>query len=550
MSAAARTPVAEAVAELLAQAGVRRVYTVPGESFLPLLDVFDRHPALQVVSTRHESGAAFMAEADGKLSGRPAVVMATRGVGAANLAIGLHTARQDSTPLLALLGQVETAHLGNEGFQEVDLPGFLGEVSTWGTTVHRADRVAESVARALVRATAGRPGPAVVALPADLLDGSGPAQRPLLPVPRSVAHPDDVRTVATWLAAARRPVVIAGQGSDHRALRDLAVAYGAGVYAAFRRQDCFPNDDEHYLGHLSLGTPAPLLAALEEADLVLVLGERLDETTTQGYRLPAAGSRVVHAHPDPAVLGAHQRADLGLVTDPAELCRALVREAGAVDRADGPAWWRAGHAVHRDLAAAAAAPDPDGRLHPGRAVAAVQRVAAPGTVVVNDAGNFSVYLHRQWVFREPRTQAAPISGAMGYAVPGAVGAALARPDRPVLGVAGDGGFLMTCSELETAARLGVGVKLLVLQNGLYGTIAMHQAGSGRPVSACDISGVDIAGLARALGAHAVACDDEASLPDAAAELVHHDGPAVLVVRTDPDVIAPGRSLAAMAEAAR
>jgi acetolactate synthase-1/2/3 large subunit len=177
-------------------------------------------------------------------------------------------------------------------------------------------------------------------------------------------------------------------------------------------------------------------------------------------------------------------------------------------------------------------------------------VAAPGTVVVNDAGNFSVYLHRQWVFREPRTQAAPISGAMGYAVPAAVGAALARPDRPVLGVAGDGGFLMTCSELETAVRLGVGVKLLVLQNGLYGTIAMHQAGSGRPVSACDISAVDIAGLARALGAHAVACDDEAGLPDAAAELVRHDGPAVLVVRTDPDVIAPGRSLAAMAEAAR
>jgi acetolactate synthase I/II/III large subunit len=550
MSGPSMVPVADAVADLLVGAGVRRAYTVPGESFLPLLEAFDRHPSLQVVSTRHESGAAFMAEADGKLSGRPAVVMATRGVGAANLAIGLHTARQDSTPMLALLGQVETAHLGNEGFQEVDLPGFLGEVTSWATTVHRSDRVAQAVARALVRTTSGRPGPAVVALPADVLDGACPAQEPLLAAPRSVAHPDDVRTVAAWLSRAERPVVIAGHGSDHGALRDLATTYRTGVYAAFRRQDCFPNDDEHYLGHLSLGTPAPLLAALENADLVLVLGERLDETTTQGYRLPAATSRVVHAHPDPAVLGAHQRADLAVVTDPAELCRALVREARSVHPQTGEAWWRAGHAVHLDLAAGAAAPDPAGALHPGRAVQAVQRVAAPGTVVVNDAGNFSVYLHRQWVFREPRTQAAPISGAMGYAVPGAVGAALARPDRPVLGVAGDGGFLMTCSELETAARLGVGVKILVLQNGLYGTIAMHQAGSGRPVSACDISPVDLAGLARALGAHAIDCADEASLPAAAAELVSHDGPAVLVVRTSPDVIAPGRSLAAMAETGR
>lgn len=545
MSDQEMAPVAEVVADLLVEAGVRRAYTVPGESFLPLLDAFDRHPSLQVVSTRHEGGAAFMAEADGKLSGRPAVVMATRGVGAANLAIGLHTARQDSTPMLALLGQVETQHLGNEGFQEVDLPAFLGEVSSWGTTVYRADRVAETIARALARATTGRPGPSVVALPSDLLDGTSPPQAPLVAAAHGVAHPDDVRTVARWLAEAKQPIIIAGQGSDHEALVELAHRYGVGVYAAFRRQDCFPNDDEHYQGHLTLGTPKLLLAALEQADLVLVLGERLDETTTQSYTLPAATSRVVHVHPDAAVLGAHQPAELALVADPADLCRRLLAVAAQVAPHAGRAWWRDGHAVHLDLAAAAAAPSPDGHLHPGRAVEAVQRVAVPGTVVVNDAGNFSVYLHRQWVFREARTQAAPISGAMGYAVPGAVGAALARPDRAVLGVAGDGGFLMTSAELETAVRLGVGIKLLVLQNGLYGTIAMHQAKSGRAVSACDISAVDLGGLSRALGAHAIECSDESSLPDAASELMGHDGPAVLVVHTDPDIIVPGQSLAAI-----
>lgn len=547
MSGPESVPVADAVADLLVESGVRRVYTVPGESFLPLLSSFGRHPGLRVVSTRHESGAAFMAEADAKVTGVPAVVMATRGVGAANLAIGLHTARQDSTPMLALLGQVETEFLGNEGFQEVDLPSFLGEVSTWSATAHRPDRVAQLVARGLTRATTGRPGPSVLALPSDVLDGTCPPQRPLLTARSGVADPLQVREIGRRLLAARRPVVIAGQGADHALLTELASTYGLGVYSAFRRQDSFPNDDPHYLGHLSLGTPPDVLAALRDADLVLVLGERLDETTTQGYRLPAPESSVVHVHPDPAVLGVHRQADLALAADPAALCRQLLEAAGDLGATGGQEdWWTQAHRVVTDLAAASAAPAPSGGLHPGRAIDAVQRVADPGTVVANDAGNFSVYLHRQWVFREAATQAAPISGAMGYAVPGAIGAALARPDRPVLGVAGDGGFLMTAVELETAAREQVPVKMLVLQNGLYGTIAMHQAAGGHPVSACDISGVDLPGLARSLGAHAIAVDAEDQLVDAARELIDHPGPAVMVVRTDPDVIAPGRSLAQIA----
>lgn len=536
-------PVGEVVADLLAESGVRRAYTVPGESFLPLLEAFEAHPKLQLISTRHEGGAAFMAEADGKLSGQPAVVMATRAVGTANLAIGVHTAYQDSTPMLALLGQVETEHLGREAFQEVDLPAFLDQITVSAATATRTDRVAPAVARALASATTGRPGPAAVALPSDVLEGTAAPQSPLLTAPRPVAHPGDVAEVARLLSTARRPVVIAGQGSSPASLVALAETYGAGVYAAFRRQDCFPNQHEHYLGHLTLGTATSVLAALEAADVVIVLGERLDEVTTQTYRFPAATSKVIHVHCDPAALGRHQRTDIALVADPDDLCERLVSSAPATR--DRDPWWRPAHEAYLEVARAAGKPAPSGGLHPGLAIEALREAAPAGSVITNDAGNFSVYLHRQWMFDQPATQAAPISGAMGYAVPGAIGAALARPERPVIAVAGDGGFLMTATELETAVRLGTGIKVLVLQNGLYGTIAMHQAKSGLGVNACDISGVDLAGLSRSLGAHAIECTHESELVDASRALMKHEGPAVMVVRTDPDVIAPGASLAAL-----
>lgn len=551
MTAPSQGPVGEVVADLLVEAGVRRAYTVPGESFLPLLEAFDAHPDLQLISTRHEGGAAFMAEADGKLTGVPAVVMATRAVGTANLSVGIHTAYQDSTPMLALLGQVETEHLGNEAFQEVDLPAFLDQITVWGATVTRGDRVGSTVARALARATTGRPGPAAVALPSDVLEGEAPLERPLLTSrPRSAPHEEDLAQVGRLLSQAQRPVAIVGQGSDHEAMVAFAEAYGVGVYSAFRRQDSFPNTHEQYLGHLSLGTPPGILEGLEKADLVLVLGERLDEVTTQSYTLPAAESRVVHVHPDPGVFARHHRADVAVAADPADFS---ARMAARADRPQGGpehGSWKAGHAAYLAAAEAGARPDDQGRLHPGRAVQAVQAASAPGTVVVNDAGNFSVYLHRQWVFEQPRTQAGPISGAMGYAVPGAVGAALARPGSPVLAVAGDGGFLMTANELETAARIGAGIKVLVLQNRLYGTIAMHQARAGNTISGCDIGDVDIAGLARSLGAHALVCTEEDQLGDTAAELMAHDGPAVMVVRTDPDVIAPGTLLTTLTGGAR
>src|ERR687894_571163 len=318
-------------AEVMARAGVRRLYTVPGESFLEILDAAEEHPDLSLVSTRHESGASFMAEAEGKLTGRAGVAMATRGVGVSNLSIGVHTARQDSTPMLILLGQVETDFLGREAFQEVDLSAFYAPITKWAATVHRPDRLAEFIARGLRIATSGRPGPVMLALPADVLGEAVPddSEDYVLPQPRSGPAPEDVRVVAERLAAARRPVVIAGGGaqSARESLISFAEAWGVGVYAAFRRQDVFPNDHPNYLGHLTLGTPQETLQGLERADLVLVVGCRLSEVTTQSYSLPRGDQAVIQIDIDPNEVGATVPTGIGLVSDAGTALAALTRQA-------------------------------------------------------------------------------------------------------------------------------------------------------------------------------------------------------------------------------
>src|SRR5215203_2026643 len=314
--------------EVLARAGVRRFYTVPGESFLEVLDAVEEHPALSLVSTRHESGASFMAEADAKLSGVPAVAMATRAVGASNLAIGVHTAMQDCTPMVVLLGHVERHFLGREAFQEVDLTAFYAPITKWSATVHSADRLREFVQRGLRIATSGRPGPVMLALPADILaeDVPAPEDRAEGPPPRPVPNPEEVRWVAHRIDEARRPVIIAGGGAGHarEELISFAEAYGMGVYAAFRRQDVFPNEHPLYLGHLTLGTPPETLRALQEADLVLVVGCRLDEVSTQSYEFPRAEQAMIQVDTDPDEVGFVLPPELGIVADPRAALTAFI----------------------------------------------------------------------------------------------------------------------------------------------------------------------------------------------------------------------------------
>lgn len=538
------TTAATTVIDLLEQAGVTRFYTVPGESFLELMDEVERRPGLRLISTRHESGAAFMAEADAKVTGRPAVAMATRGVGAANLAIGVHTARQDSTPMLVLLGQVETDHLGKEAFQEVDLPTFFEQISVYGATVQRPDRAAELVAQALRASEGSRPGPAIVAFPADVLPGEGrPAAPPTRPTD-PVAADADVARAADILATAQRPVMIVGEGAvdAHAELLALAGAFGLGVYAAFRRQDAFPNDDPHYLGHLTLGTPAEVLEPLRSADVVLVLGSRLDEVTTQAFTLPSPQARVIQVDRAGENLGKIVTPELSVHAAPAPFARQLAELAGQRGNPMENVWDGAHQNYLRFSDPTTPTRQATRGVHHAEVIAALQRHLPADTIVTNDAGNFSVFGHRYWRFTHPRSQVAPISGAMGYAVPAAVGAALAAPERTVLALVGDGGFLMSGQEIETARRCGAAPLIVIFQNHLYGTIAMHQARSVGRTAAIDIGHVDLEGFARSLGATARSVSDTGDLDTALTDLIAAAGPRVLVVQTDPDILTPTANL--------
>ncbi|WP_199493174.1 thiamine pyrophosphate-dependent enzyme [Marinitenerispora sediminis] len=543
---------ADQVVSVLVDAGVRRCYTVPGESFLELLDAMERHPAMRLVSTRHENGAGFMAEADAKLTGVPAVAAATRGPGAANLAVGVHTARQDSTPMVVFLGQVETEYLGREAFQEVDLTAFYSPITKWTTTVTRADRLAEVTAQAIRVATTGRPGPVAIAVPGDLFGQRVPSPGRLPgtawpPRPPLGGHERD--RIAAWLAEAERPVIIAGGGArDARdALVRAAERYRAGVYTSWRRQDVFPNDHPLYLGHLGLGCPAAVLRGLEEADAVLVVGSRLGEITTQTYRLPESagfGARpsVAQLDIDPDQVGAVTGVWLGAVADAGRALTALAEAPVSVPARD----WTAANQAWRDTTTppADAAGHPGGRLHPWAVVTTMRRVLPADSVVTNDAGNFAAFLHRGWSYRHPRTQLAPTSGAMGYAVPAAVAAKLVEPHRTVVAVVGDGGVLMTGQELETAVRLGLPVIVVVFQNGLYGTIAMHQARELGRTAAVGIGGpLDLAGYARGLGARGATATTPEELEKALGEALACDLPTLVDARTDPEVISPEATMA-------
>jgi acetolactate synthase-1/2/3 large subunit len=538
----------KAIADLLAQGGVKRVYTVPGESFLEIIDGVAQHPGLRLISTRHESGASFMADADAKMTGIPAVVAATRAVGAANLAIGVHTAYQDSTPMVVMLGQVDTGFMGREGFQEIDLPEFYRPLTKWSVTAQRSDRIPELVAHALRVSQSGRPGPVMIAFPADVL-GHDIAEASVvegsrrIAMQRSVLEPSAaaVAEIAEKLATAKKPVIIAGGGA--RAARSeltrLAEQYQVGVYSAFRRQDSFPNDHPLYLGHLALGVGGARLDALQGADLVLVLGSRLSEVTTFGYSLPAASSELIQVDLSVDELGSVLPVSLAVQADCGRVVSALLERRASVSVPERD-YSRARHAF---LAAAEIPPSRSpGGVDSAQVVGAMLEVFPEDAVVANDAGNFSAFLHQHWMYNAALSEVAPTSGAMGYGLPAAIGAKLAAPDRTVIGVAGDGGFSMSAMELETAVREGVDITMVVFRNGYQGTIAMHQGRRTGHLAGVKIGDMDLAGLARSLGAGGIRVDTESDLRSAFTEALNVKGPVLVEVLTDPEVLSPGTRL--------
>ena len=556
-----------ALVEALVAQGVTTAFGVPGESYLAVLDGFHEHrERIRFVACRQEGGAAFMAEAQGKLTGRPGICFVTRGPGATNASIGLHTAFQDSTPMILFVGQVASDQRDREAFQELDYrqvfgPGTLG-MAKWVGEVQSADRLPEYVARAFHTAMQGRPGPVVLVLPEDLL--TTPTAAPVLPRVEPVQAwpaPGPLRDLRAMLVAAQRPFVIAGGGGwdaeGARALQRFAENWQLPVGCGFRFQDTFDNRHALYAGDVGIGINPKLAARIREADLVIALGVRLGEMTTGGYTLleaPRPMQKLVHLHAGAEELGRVYAADLMLQASVNHAAKALESLTAPPQLA-----WRAWSEAAADDYAANRVPPPVEPLDMAQLVLTLERLVPEDSVFTNGAGNYSGWLHRYLRYRglqhHGRTQLAPTSGAMGYGVPAAIAASLLYPQRTVINLAGDGDFLMTGQELATATGYGAGrgagrLISLVVDNGTYGTIRMHQEREfpGR-VSGSDLFNPDFAALARAYGWNASRVEATAQFEPALREALADEGPTLIHLKLDTDVSTTRTTLSAIREAA-
>ena len=484
--------------------GCDRIFTVPGESFLAVLDALHDAPEIDLVVCRQEGGVAYMADADGKMTGRPGIAFVTRGPGATNASGGVHVAFQDSTPMILFIGDVARGDRDREGFQEVDFPAFFGPIAKWAARIEDARRIPEYVARAWRVATAGRPGPVVLALPEDMLrDKVESADRPAVAPLAEAPDPGAVQALFELLKDAAAPVAIVGgadwspRAAHHFA--NFAFRHGIPTAAAFRRQDAIDNACGVYAGQLGYGPGPKLQQRIRDADLIIAVGARLGESTTEGYSLITPdhpGQVLVHVHPDPNELDRVYRADLPICADMGEF-------AEMVDDWSDPDCVRfaAGEEAHREwLDWSEPRPRKGVKLDLGPCVAAMRDRLPANTIICNGAGNFSGWWHRYWRYGPMPTQLAPTSGTMGYGLPAAVAAALRFTDRPVVCVAGDGDFLMNGQELATAAQHGADFLVILVDNGSYGTIRMHQERDyPRRVSGTRLANPDFATLAKAYG---------------------------------------------------
>ena len=548
ISIAPRTGGRILVDQLLAQ-GCDRIFCVPGESYLAVLDALHDAPAIDLVVCRQEGGAAYMAEADGKLTGRPGICFVTRGPGATNAAIGVHTAMQDSTPMILFVGDVARDAKDREGFQEIDFPAMFAPIAKWAAKIDDARRIPEYVARAYATALSGRPGPVVLALPEDmLLDEVDTIDRPLVTRPAQVADPRAIEALADLLRDAAAPIAIVG-GADWDAatahhFAAFAESIGLPVASAFRRQDAIANASPVWAGNLGYGPNPRLVARVKAADLLIVVGARLGEATTDGYTLVTPehpGQILVHVHPDPTELQSVYRTDLAICADMHEFADALAHGEHDIlpfaDGAEAHAEWEAWRTP---------APRDGVSLDLGPCVAAMREAMPADTVICNGAGNYSGWWHRYWQYGQRGTQLAPTNGSMGYGIPAAVAAALRTPERRVVALAGDGCFLMNGQELATAVAQGVRLLVIVIDNSNYGTIRMHQEREypGR-ISGTRLANPDFAALARAYGGWAETVERTADVAPALDRALAQPGLALLHLRTDIEQITPATTLAKM-----
>jgi len=528
--------------DALVQQGCDRIFTVPGESFLPVLDALVDSPEIDVVATRAEGGAAFMAEADGKMTHRPGVCFVTRGPGATNASIGVHVAMQDSTPMILFVGDVARDARDREGFQEVDFPAFFAPLAKWAARIEDAARIPEYVARAYATAMNGRPGPVVLALPEDMLSNEAEAHdRPRVDRAAQACDPDAINALFDRLRSANAPIAIVG-GADWNAEAGedfalFALRTGLPIAAAFRRQDAISNDCPVYAGNLGYGPNPNLIERIRNADLLLVAGARLGEATTDGYELinpDHPNQTLIHVHPDPEELNRVYRADIAICADMLSFARAV----GSTNDETSIAMAHGGEAHAQWIEWST--PTPNGSaLDLGLCWAELRQRLPADSIICNGAGNFSAWAHRFWRYAAQPSQLAPTAGAMGYGVPAAIAAAIRFPDRRAVAVAGDGDFMMNGQELATAARQGARLLVLLVDNGSYGTIRMHQERRyPERVSATELTNPDFAALARAYGGWAETVETTEQFGPALARALEQPGISLLHLKTDIERISP------------
>jgi acetolactate synthase-1/2/3 large subunit len=540
------------LADALAGHGVRTAFGVPGESFLPVLDgLHDLKDRLKFIICRQEGGASYMAEAWAKLTGEPGVLFVTRGPGATNGSVGVHTAFQDSTPMLVFVGQVGNDFVEREAFQELDYRRMYGPLTKWVAQIDRAERIPEYVSHAFHVATSGRPGPVLLALPEDMLfSDAAVADAPRYRTPRAAPAPADLRELEKLLNAAKNPFVIVGGGGwtkkTSSALQDWAARTGIPVGASFRCQDYFDNRHPNYAGDVGIGLNPKLAQRVKDADLLLVIGARLGEMTTSGYTLldvPVPKQKLVHVHAGPEELGRVYQATLPINSNYEEFVLAL-------SGLKIPSWKEQVHSAHADYLAWNKPVPMPGALQYGEVIAWLSQNLPEDAIVTNGAGNFASWLHRHFQYKGWRTQLAPTSGSMGYSVPAAVAAKIAEPERTVVAIAGDGEFLMNGQEIATAVQYGAAIVTLVVNNGMYGTIRMHQEREfPARVSGTELNNPDFAAYARAFGGHGETVEKTADFAPAFQRALASGKPAVIELRIDPEAITPSATLSGLRAAA-
>jgi acetolactate synthase I/II/III large subunit len=534
--------------------GVTDVFCVPGESYLAVLDAL--HDAdVRVTVCRQEAGASMAAEAVGKLTGRPGICMVTRGPGASNAAHGIHIAKQDSTPLIMFVGQIETGMREREAFQELDYRAAFGGIAKWATEIDDPARIPELVSRAFHVATSGRPGPVVIALPEDMLTAEAavadaPTFRPM------ETHPGLAQTAELQkrLWAARKPIVLAGGSRWSEAAVDRLVRFAERfdlpVATTFRRQTLFPATHPNYAGDAGLGITPALAASIKDSDLVLLVGGRLSEASSQGYTLlpiPGDGKRLVHVHADPSELNRVYATALPINASPEGFTAALegLQPPNAIPWG---AWTRSLN--ERAIAHGEQPTRSPGPVQMSEIVIWLRNHLPDDAVITNGAGNFAIWVHRFYRFRRYGTQLAPTSGSMGYGMPAAVAAKRLHPERKVVCFAGDGCFLMNGQEFATAVQYDLPLVVIIVDNGMYGTIRMHQEREypGR-VSATALKNPDFAAYARAFGGHGETVRRTEDFADAFLRAEASGKPAIIHCIVDPEAITPAKSLTAIRDEA-